>query len=149
MDDWLVALRYRKGQYFLFCSQCWLCASCSWRTLHCLIQNAYIRSLQLFIAPQNAEMCFIRELVNMTQTAGPCCAAAARQFCPFHPSFPLLIDESVIFGGKLLRIWSWSLVIFDCGELSLVHVRVWNHTSLTGMSSILCFSHPTWLERYI
>lgn len=72
---------------------------------HIYLEECFLsKVLQLFIAHQNAEMHFIRELVSMAQTASPCCAMAARQFCPFYPSFSLLIDESVIFGGKLLRI---------------------------------------------
>lgn len=48
-----------------------------------ILKNAYIRSLQLFVAHPNAEMCLIPELVNMTQTVSPCCAMAARHFCLF------------------------------------------------------------------
>lgn len=59
-----------------------------------------------FIAYQTVEMCFIWELVNLTHTASPCCASAARQSSPFLPSFSLHIDESVISGGKLLCVWS-------------------------------------------
>lgn len=70
------------------------------------LKNVCIGYLQLFIAYQTVEMCFIRELVNLTHTASLCCAPAARQPGPFLPSFSLHIDESVISGGKLLCVWS-------------------------------------------
>lgn len=159
MDDWSVALGYGKGKYPLHWTQCVRapCSSLAWNTLHCSGQiylekcfyQTFTACFYYFFFYQNAEMCLIWELVKVTRTSSPCCAAAARQFCLFHPSFSLPIDESVIFGGKLLRIWSWSLVVFDRGALSLVRMRFWNHISLTGMSSILCFSHQTRLERNI
>lgn len=94
------------------------------------------------------EMCFIWKLVNLTHTASPCCASAARQSGPFLPSFSLHIDESVISGGKLLCMICCGLVVFDYGEFILVHVPLCNQARITGMNPFLCFFHQACLERH-
>lgn len=156
MDDCLVALDDRKGKDPLCCTQCWSCApssSMAWRTLHFphISWRMLLSKVCSFLSPTRMQKCTSSEsLLAWSRQPVPAVlwlrdssVRSIQVFLSLLMSQLFLEENYCVYD---LGAWWYSTV--KCSVLSSCAFET-TLALLAGMSSILCFSHQIWLERYI
>lgn len=156
MDDCLVALDDRKGKDPLRCTQCWRCAPSSlmaWRTLHFphISRRMLLSKVYSFLSPTRMQTCtpsesllaWRRQPVPAVLWLRDTSVRSIQVFLSLLMSQLFLEENDCVYD---LGAWWYSTVKRSVLSSCALETTL---ASLAGMSSILCFSHQIWLERYI